>query len=280
MRTSWKIILLIPTTLSWGCFGESFTEQEKSSTKGVEPLKKVDIVVVYDNNSYDERLTTAWGFSCLVRCGDTSILFDTGGDSSILLNNMKQLKIEPQKVDVVVLSHIHGDHVGGLAGFLEQNNKVVVYLPNSFPESFKNEVKSSGAKVEEISHSKKLLDNVYSTGELGTVIKEQSLIIVTIKGLIIITGCAHPGIVEVVRKSTELLKRTPLLVMGGFHLRWKTEQEIKEIIANFQKLGVQQVGPCHCSGDKARRLFENAYGKNFREIGVGRLITITEGELE
>ena len=125
--------------------------------KGVEkaqevPLKSATIIVTYDNNPYDDRLKIAWGFSCVVRCGGKSILFDTGGDSPTLLYNMEQLQIDPKEIDMVVLSHIHGDHVGGLSGFLKRNSNVTVYLPKSFPQSFKTEVESYGAKFEEVSN--------------------------------------------------------------------------------------------------------------------------------
>jgi 7,8-dihydropterin-6-yl-methyl-4-(beta-D-ribofuranosyl)aminobenzene 5'-phosphate synthase len=82
------------------------------------------ITVVYDNNPYIEGLTTSWGFACVIKEAEKTILFDTGGDSAVLLNNMQQLGMDPKEIDVVVLSHIHGDHVGGLNGFLQVNMNV------------------------------------------------------------------------------------------------------------------------------------------------------------
>ncbi len=91
-----------------------------------------ELIVVYDNNPFDGRLRTDWGFSCLIRLAKKTILFDAGGDTSTLLHNMRQLDIDPREVDTVVLSHRHNDHVGGLSEFLEQNSAVTVYLPQSF----------------------------------------------------------------------------------------------------------------------------------------------------
>jgi len=145
----------------------------------------IEIIILYDNNAYDKKLRPAWGFSCLVKLPHKSILFDTGGDRSILLANLEKLEIDPQEIEVVFLSHIHGDHVGGLAGFLRKNSNVVVHLPESFPQRFKDRIKALGATVEEVDGSKELFDNVYTTGELGTGIIEQSLIIKTDKGLLI-----------------------------------------------------------------------------------------------
>ncbi|MBE0425895.1 MAG: MBL fold metallo-hydrolase [Nitrospirae bacterium] len=234
----------------------------------------INITVVYDNNPYKAGLETAWGFSCLVKGTDKTILFDTGGDGSLLLRNMKALGIDPKEIDLIFLSHIHGDHVGGLHGILERNPKVNVYLPRSFPESFKDAVKHYGAKVVEIQGSLKICEDVYSTGELGTWIKEQSLIIRTDKGLIVITGCAHPGIIEVVNKAKDLIKGDVLLVMGGYHLGGKSKGGIECIISDFMKLGVRYVGPCHCTGDKARQLFEKEYQRNYIDAGVGKVIDI------
>jgi len=193
-----------------------------------------------------------------------------------LVTNMRELGINPKEVDLVVLSHIHGDHVGGLPGFLEKNPGVVVYLPKSFPRGFKDKVEEYGAKVVEVQGPLKICQGVYSSGELGTWIKEQSLIIHTEKGLIVITGCAHPGIVKIVDKAKDLLKNDVLLVMGGFHLGGESRGEIENIISSFRKLGVSYAGPCHCSGDTARQLFKKQYGENFINVGVGRVVSMND----
>jgi len=253
--------------------GQIIQAEENISTIAV---KDLSIIVSYDNNPYKERLTTAWGFSCVIRGTEKTILFDTGGDGSILLTNMEELGINPKEIDLVVLSHIHGDHIGGLHSFLEKNPEVVVYLPKSFPKGFKDGVKEYGAKVVEVQGPLKVCEEVYSTGELGTWIKEQSLIIYTEEGLIVITGCAHPGIVKIVIKAKNLVKDDVLLVMGGFHLGGESKVEIEKIVSSFRKLGVSYVGPCHCSGDAARQLFKKEYGENFINVGVGRVVTMND----
>ncbi|HHE48055.1 MAG TPA: MBL fold metallo-hydrolase, partial [Candidatus Acetothermia bacterium] len=94
------------------------------------------LTILYDNYPFCPGLRTAWGFSCLVELGEQTILFDTGGSADILLSNMRALGIDPGRIQKVVLSHIHGDHVGGLFGLLEENNAVTVYLPACFPKEF------------------------------------------------------------------------------------------------------------------------------------------------
>ena len=234
------------------------------------------LTIVYDNNPYRKGLETRWGFSCFVEGLDRTILFDVGGEGLLTLKNMERLKIDPQKVDIVMLSHIHYDHIGGLSCFLKRNSDVRVYIPKSFPPSIKREAQNAGAELVGVDHSTEICKNAYSTGELGSWIKEQSLIIKTSKGLVIITGCAHPGIVNIVKRAKKIAGADVYLIVGGFHLCWMNSRQVKEIIRGAQKEGVEKVAPCHCSGDLARQLFEKAYGKDFILTGAGKRIIITD----
>lgn len=96
----------------------------------------------------------------------------------------------------------------------------------------------------------------------------------TENGLIIITGCAHPGIVNIVKKSKEIANKNIYLVLGGFHLGEASDSEINSIIKNFRELEVKKVAPCHCTGDKAIQLFEQEYKDDFIKNGVGKIIKI------
>jgi len=269
-------LLALGLFLAYGCTPTPPAKAPTTSSPQALPeSRSSELVILYDNNQFDNRLRTAWGFSCLIRLPQETVLFDTGGDSSTLLHNMRQLQIDSGEVDAVVLSHIHGDHVGGLNGFLEQNSAVTVYLPQSFPQSFKDEVKSSGAEVEEVYEARELFSGVYTTGELGHGTREQSLIITTTKGLVIITGCAHPGVVNIIRKAKEIVPdNKEYLVMGGFHLSGASSAQIESIISSFVDLAVEKVAPCHCSGDETRRLFKEQYGEGYIESGVGKRITL------
>ena len=236
--------------------------------------KDLNLTIVYDNNSYNEELETRWGFSCLIEGPEKTIMFDVGGEGSVLLKNMEKLKIDPKAVDVIVLSHIHYDHIGGLSAFLEKNPNVTVYMPKSLPQRVKDKVKKAGAKLVEVKKPTKICKDVYSTGELGGWIKEQSLIIKTTKGAVVVTGCAHPGIVNIVKKAKEMLKTDVYLVLGGFHLCWMNGWQIKRIINGVKGEKVEKVAPCHCSGDLARKLFKKIYKENFISVGVGKRIEV------
>lgn len=248
-------------------------ETEAASTAKIEELS---ITVVYDNNPHAEGLETDWGFAAHIAGAEKTLLFDTGGDGPRLLNNMYKLGIDPNTVDVVVLSHIHADHTGGLMDFLKRNSDIVVYLPKSFPSKFKTGVRDQAAQVLEVEQPVKICDGVYSAGQLGTLMREQSLAVRAERGLIVVTGCAHPGIVKVLYAARDFLHDEVLLVMGGFHLEWATKGKIEKVISRFERAGVRYVGPCHCSGHKARSLFEKHYDKGYIKIGVGKVITLAD----
>ena len=236
---------------------EIFQKELKPFSSETMEKARITLVTIYDNYKANPELKTGWGFSCLVKIEDKNILFDTGPDSETLLSNMEKMKIDPKEIDFIFISHLHGDHTGGLPGILKIKSNLKVYKPESF------------------SGPTQIINGVWTTGPLGSDIKEQSLIIESERGLIIITGCAHPGVVNIIKKAKEMFPNENVyLVLGGFHLSGASDSELKKIINEFKKLGVQKVAPCHCSGDRCRELFKQEYKENFIENGVGKIIEI------
>jgi len=236
----------------------------------------MQLKVVCDNRIYDERLDTCWGFSCLV---GENLLFDTGENEEVLLGNMQKLNISPKSISTVVISHDHYDHTGGLAGLLRENHKIRVYGLSGFSSSFNEKVKSSGAELIEKNKFTQIMPNIYLTGEMSThygnsPLSEQSLIIRAKPGLVIITGCSHPGIIEIIEKIRENLPEPIYLVMGGFHLMDKDERIVEMMVKRFRELGVSKVGPTHCTGDEAIKMFKKEYKEDFVEVGAGRIIEV------
>lgn len=232
----------------------------------------MNLKILFDNNSFREGLETSWGFSCLIEEKDKNILFDTGSNPFLLLRNIKRLKVNLKKIDIVFLSHMHWDHIGGLYAIIENNPDVCVFLLESFSKKFKENIKKFGIKIIEIKDSLEICKNVFSTGELGTSIKEQSLIIKTEKGLLIITGCAHPGVLKIIKQVKTIFRDEIFLLSGGFHL--ENQSNIKKIIANIKKSGVRYIAPCHCTGNLATILFEKEYGSNYIKTGAGKVIEL------
>ncbi|NMB42306.1 MAG: MBL fold metallo-hydrolase [Firmicutes bacterium] len=166
----------------------------------------VKITIIYDNTVYREGLESDWGFSCLVEAHNKKILFDTGTSGRMLLDNMKKLNIDPGIVEEVFISHDHWDHTGGLHDFLKIN-PVKVYVPATY---------YSGQEAKETISIKEPLeihDNIFTTGELGNI--EQSLLIATEKGLVVVVGCSHPGVKNILQAASEYGK--PWALVGGLH---------------------------------------------------------------
>ena len=251
----------------------SVAGQNRSEERLQPTDRNITITIIYDNNRFDERLRPDWGFSCLIRGLEKTILFDTGASGEILLSNMQVLGIAPEEVQVIVISHIHGDHVGGLLDLLERNTHVEVWLPESFPERLKGKIKAKGARIVEVTAPAKILSQAYTTGEMGAV-REQSLIVAAEKGLVVITGCSHPGILNIVSRAKSLLDEEVYLVLGGFHLAGTSAESIGTIASGLKSLGVSRVAPLHCSGDTARQIFREYYDDRCILGGVGLVIRI------
>ena len=234
----------------------------------------IKITIIYDNNPCIDGLKTAWGFSCLIEGIEKTILFDTGGDGAILMANMDKLNINPEDIDLIVLSHAHWDHVGGLSSFLKRNNNAAVYMLKSFPDDLKNEAKTLGATIVEVTEPQQICKNVYSTGEMIGKIEEHSLLIQTDKGVIVITGCAHPGIIQIIEAAKTQRQDDVILALGGFHLVDSDIEEIDYIVKKFQIMDVEYAVPCHCTGETAIEMFEKSYQEKYIDIGTGKELAI------
>jgi 7,8-dihydropterin-6-yl-methyl-4-(beta-D-ribofuranosyl)aminobenzene 5'-phosphate synthase len=235
---------------------------------------QIHLTIVYDNNAYKESLQTDWGFSCFIQGLEKSILFDTGGKGNILLGNMEKLKISPMDIDLVFLSHYHRDHTGGLSTLLRFNPKIEVWLPKFFPQDFKEQLLSAVTSLVEVEGHQKICDGAFTTGVIEGWIKEQSLVLDTTQGLIVVTGCAHPRLINILPKVRNMFGENIHLVLGGFHLAGFQTDEIQEVIDMLNTLKIQKIGPCHCTGDKALRMFAGEYAENFIKAGAGKEIFV------
>ncbi|RLI79084.1 MBL fold hydrolase [Archaeoglobales archaeon] len=200
------------------------------------------VIVVYDNEAL-EGYKAGWGFSCYIET-ETRILFDTGWDGNVLLHNLKKAEID--SFDYIMLSHSHWDHIGGLNHVIDRTDCVI--LPKSFSENLKREI-AKKAEVLEVNNATKITDNFYTTGDLNG---EQSAIFKSRKGLIVITGCAHPGLDRIIYKAKEFGKIHAIL--GGFHNFSRIDT-----LSNYLAI------PCHCTSKKREIL----KFKNSRVCAVG-----------
>jgi 7,8-dihydropterin-6-yl-methyl-4-(beta-D-ribofuranosyl)aminobenzene 5'-phosphate synthase len=237
---------------------------------------KNTITILYDNTSTRDDLDAAWGFSALVSHPEGPVLFDTGGDGTRLLNNMRQLDIAPASIKHVVLSHIDWDHTGGLWLFLQHAPRVTVWGPAAFPAEFIEEVQQSGAHFNPVDEPCDILPGLQSTGQLFGVKDEQGLVVNGTQSSLLITGCAHPGIASMVQRAHDTAFKPLKMVIGGFHLASHPVADIEQIIQTFQSLEITHVAPSHCTGEQADSMFKTAYGDRCLPLGVGRTLSLLE----
>jgi 7,8-dihydropterin-6-yl-methyl-4-(beta-D-ribofuranosyl)aminobenzene 5'-phosphate synthase len=166
------------------------------------------ITILYDNTVWRDNLVADWGFACLVEACGTTILFDTGAKGPILLDNMKKLNIDPNCIEDVVISHGHWDHTGGLVDFLSGYNDIRLFVPSSYAVS-----PHAAKEVIAVRRSIEIADNVYSTGELKGI--EQALVVNATNGVVVIVGCSHPGVKDIVNIASQYGNVVALI--GGLH---------------------------------------------------------------
>ena len=186
------------------------------------------ITIVYDNEVSKEGLRSGWGFAALIESEKAAtILFDTGADSSTLLHNMKELNIDPKNIEIIVISHLHGDHIGGLSEIMRMNKTAQLYLPSSLRKE------PPERKVTIVKDALQIGEDIFSTGELEGI--EQSLALKTEKGIFVLTGCSHPAMKRILGTASGFGELYG--IAGGFHGFYDFEL--------FKKLSV--IYPCHCT---------------------------------
>ena len=234
------------------------------------------ITILYDNYTAAENVQCDWGFSCLIQGAEKTILFDTGTRHEILQKNIKTLKIDLGRIDMIFISHLHGDHIGGLEWVLSQKRDIPVFLPAMAGDEYLVKVRQWGGLPVRVKEQKQVCHHVFSTGEMPAdfdpAFSEQSLVFETTQGLLLITGCAHPGIQAIVRRAPQVVAGLPRVVLGGFHLMRKSDEEIGSIIREMKAAGVQRCGASHCTGDHAVELFRNSFAERFLPLGVGAIL--------
>ena len=233
------------------------------------------ITISYDNTAAVETCGADWGFSCLIEGRGATILFDMGTKEELFLKNIAALGIDLGRVDLAVISHFHGDHIGGLGAALRKRPGLTVHVPvDPSPQAAAvvRRINEAGGKTVPAAEPVEIAKGVRLTGTMGTLIKEQSLMIETGRGRVIVTGCAHQGIVSILEKFREPGRWPIEAVLGGFHLMQTSEADVERIIARFRELGAARVGASHCTGEKAIAMFRKAYGNMFVELGAGRVL--------
>jgi len=234
----------------------------------------VTVKVIYDNYSVTKAMKSDWGFSVVITGLEKEVLFDTGARPEIFESNFQESGLDASKIDLLVFSHEHGDHTGGLSAFVKMRTGIPVIFPCSFSAEFMRKMEKQGLKPLLVKDPAMICPHLYTSGQFKYSIPEQALVLDTQKGLVVITGCAHPGIIDMLKDIKTKFNKKIYMVFGGFHLMNKTGKEMDTIIAEMKSLGVVKCGATHCTGGKQIKMFREAFGENYIELGAGNTIVI------
>jgi 7,8-dihydropterin-6-yl-methyl-4-(beta-D-ribofuranosyl)aminobenzene 5'-phosphate synthase len=297
--------LTAPHLLLTGCASPA----SPSVSAGPDPTK-AQVTVLYDAFGRDPALQKDWGYAAFVEVGGKRILFDTGNNAEVLAKNAAAKNVDFSMLDFVVMSHRHGDHVGGMSYLLSVNPKVRIYapkegfgvygadLPSAFyrkDETLPAEQRYYGGKPPDVMRfgsawPQANITLVDKTTEIapgihlislvsdkpGTLeLRELSLAIATPDGMVIVVGCSHTGIDNIV-KAAAAIRPQILFVAGGFHLVVAKDPEIEGVIATLRDTyKVAYVAPGHCTGEPTFTALKKAFGERCMYAGLGSTIALS-----
>ncbi len=306
MYSTRSIQLVATLWLAWmlqGCLATVSTEKTATTAP---PAR---ITVLYDAFGKDATMTKDWGYAALVEVNGKRILFDTGNNPEIFARNVKARGVDLTKLDFVVMSHRHGDHMGGLTYLLSVNPKVVIYapkegfgvygfnLPSKFyrkaealpaemryydgrpPEVMKFGTAFPAANIQLIDKTAEvasgitliaLVSDAPGTREL----KELSLAIDTPEGLVLVVGCSHPGIEAIVAEAAKINPHIHLIA-GGFHLVVAQDPVIEKVAAALHDtFQVDYIAPGHCTGEPTFAALRKVFGDRYLYAGLGMILGV------
>ncbi len=253
---------------------------QRAADAAVEDVLGATITVLIDNNLAKPGLGNVWGLSFHVNVHyagrDDIILFDMGGSPQVFRHNVKALGLDLAETRAVVISHFHTDHYGAFETAMEHisSKDCVTYLPASHAVLEEVITNADGrfivADISEVVGS-----GISTTSALGPKsLKEHGLVINTAeKGIILLSGCAHPGVNRLASKAQKIFPDSPFhAVIGGFHI--KTREEGIELAQKLAQMDVHFVAPCHCTSEAAKQAFREVFSERYWHIGTGTVLEI------
>jgi 7,8-dihydropterin-6-yl-methyl-4-(beta-D-ribofuranosyl)aminobenzene 5'-phosphate synthase len=304
--TSPHLSLLAALGSAWIMASSSVAESRVADTPSQAPAR---ITVLFDAFGKDASMTKDWGYAALVEIGGKRILFDTGGDPVILAKNAKAKGVDLSRLDFVVLSHRHSDHIGGLSFVLKVNPRVRIYapkenfgvfgsdLPGTFyrrdeslpadmryydgkpPETMRFGAAFPGANIQLIDKTTEVAPGVTLIAQVSDApgtkeLKELSLALDTVDGLVLMVGCAHPGIEAIVAEAARINPHIHLIA-GGFHLVVAQDGVIERVVAALHDTyKVEYVAPGHCTGEPTFAALRKAFGTRYVYAGLGTTLRV------
>ncbi len=232
--------------------------------------------VLFEKETVDDRYQGGWGLCYLI---GEDFLFDSGEKFEYLEHNARAMGIDLGAVKHVFISHDHWDHTGGLWKVLEKVSSCTVYACRKSEEEFVQKLANAAAQSVLIEEKARLTGIFYSTGQLiadykGMDLAEQGLVCEGKDGLVLFSGCAHPGIMKMVESVKKEFSRSVSTVIGGLHMLNKEKRYIEYVAGQLKKAGVQSLGAAHCTGFDAQEILRREFGKDFIDIKTGMAFDI------
>ena len=271
------------------------------------------VTILYDSFGKNPALTMDWGFAALVEYGGKRILFDTGNSVQIFEHNVKAAGVDLRKLDFVVMSHRHGDHMGGLAYLLKVNPTVKIYAPKERSGVYGDDRPSStwyrkdsslpveqryyggappenihmgaawpGANFQLIDKNTELAPGMFLIALVsdtpGTLeLRELSLAIRTPDGLLLVVGCSHPGVEQILKEASAIDPHISIL-LGGLHQIQAPDPEIDRIARMLHdQYKLDRVAPGHCTGEPEFAALKKTFGDHFVYAGIGSVVNLPGG---
>jgi len=268
------------------------------------------VTILYDSFGKSPTLTMDWGFAALVDYGGKRILFDTGNNAQIFEHNVKAAGVDLQKLDFVVMSHRHGDHMGGLAYLLKVNPTVKIYAPKERSGVYGDDQPSStwyrkdpslpaeqryysgappaiihmgeawpSANFQLIDKNIEIVPGMYLialvSDQPGTLeLRELSLAIRTPDGLVLVVGCSHPGVEHIVQEASAIDPHINLL-FGGLHQIQAPDPEVERIARVLHdQYKLDRIAPGHCTGEPEFAALKKTFGDHYLYAGVGSVVDL------
>jgi 7,8-dihydropterin-6-yl-methyl-4-(beta-D-ribofuranosyl)aminobenzene 5'-phosphate synthase len=301
-----RILTILSLTTLAACLPACKTIHPSQSPEAMPPPK---ITVLYDAFGQVAGLRKDWGYSALVEVAGKRILFDTGDNPDILASNVKALGVDLARLDFVVISHRHGDHMGGLDYLLKVNPRVRIYAPkenfgvfgSSVPSKFyrRDEQLSPNmryydgsppetmvfgsawprANLELIDQTREIMPGItlialVSDKPTTLELKELSLAIRTPDGLVLVVGCSHPGLDKILEAARAIDPHIHLIA-GGFHLVVAPDPAIAQAVTLLHDTArIDYVAPGHCTGEPSFAALQHAFGDHYLYAGLGSVLTL------
>jgi len=270
------------------------------------------LTVLFDAFGKPSGLKRGWGYAALIEYGGRRVLFDTGSRGSDFVHNVNSLGVDLKGLDFVVISHRHNDHTGGLHHVLQQNPEVPIYTPvegagfNSLspagliammrrkvptvpeelqyfggnpPSENRSDSPWPNARFSQITQPTEVLPGFFilstRSARPGTIeMNEVSLVVKTPKGSVIVVGCSHPGVENIIDAAAKIDPNIHS-VFGGFHLVDIPDEKVSELVLSFRdKWRIERVSAGHCTGQFAFAEMLRVYGDKFDLAGVGTVIPL------